>query len=145
MPKEVSQTMEKIATVVTTDGEKAWVQLLRASACGENCSSCSASCKKTKHTAEVRNTIGAVAGQKVKVEMGSGSFLFVTFLAYIVPLLALFVGYGVTYLLSHNDVTADIVGLGALIFSFFVLRLVDRNLGQKEKYISEITKILGDE
>ena len=136
--------MEKIATVITADSQTALVQMRRASACGENCASCSASCRKTHHTAQVKNTAGAKEGQTVKIEMEGRSLLWISFLAYIVPLLALFLGYGIAYSIKRNEIIADITGLLCLAVSFFVLRLVDKRIEKSGKYQSEITKILSE-
>lgn len=136
--------MERIATVISADRQTALVQIRRASACGENCAACSANCKKTRHTAQVKNTAGAKEGQRVKVEMEGRSLVFLSFLAYIVPLLALILGYAVSFALLRNEIWADVIGLLCLVLSFLILRQVDKRIEKSGKYQSEITKILSE-
>ena len=136
--------MERIATVISADRQTALVQIRRTSACGENCAACQASCKKTRHTAQVKNTVGAKEGQRVKVEMEGRSLIFLSFLAYIVPLLALILGYAICFVLLHNEVWADVSGLASLVLSFLVLRMVDKRIEKSGKYQSEITKIISE-
>ncbi len=135
--------MEKIATVISADNKTALVQLMRASACGENCASCGG-CKGTHHTAKVTNSIGAQTGQKVKVEMEGKSLIFISFLAYIVPLLALFLGYGISYFIWYNEILSDLLGIFFLLLSFVFLRSFDRKISRSGKYRSRITKILSE-
>lgn len=133
--------MEKIATVISADKKTALVQIMRASACGENCASCGG-CKETRHTSKVENPIGAQPGQKVKVEMEAKSLIFISFLAYIVPILALFLGYGISYALWQNEILSDLIGILFLLLSFVFLRMVDKRISKNSKYQSRITKIL---
>lgn len=135
--------MEQIGTVVSSDGKRAMVQYKRSSACGENCASCSAKCKDTKHMASVLNPIHAEVGQIVKIEMDSRSLLGLSFIAYMVPLLMMALGYIIANAIWHNDIVSDLSAVALLLLTFWVLHRLDKTISQKEKYQSRITKIIG--
>ena len=51
---------------------------------------------------EVDDPLGVSAGQRVHIELGSGSMVLASFLAYIVPLLGLFAGAVIGFYLFHS-------------------------------------------
>mgnify|MGYP002713087463 CR=1 FL=1 len=91
--------IEESGIVTTTDGTYARVETRRASSCGscgakESCGT-SALAKvfgNRSNVVEVLNPIGARTGERVVVGLDENAFTRVSFLFYILPLLALFAG-----------------------------------------------------
>lgn len=61
--------MREAGVVISCDGTRAEVTVLRHSACGENCASCKGGCAPTKTVITAENTAGAKPGDKVLMEM----------------------------------------------------------------------------
>ncbi len=114
------------------------------------CESC-----KAKHTCSsfgggganmevrARNTVGAQVGDVVTIGIGSGSFLKLTFLIYMVPILALvgcaLCGYGLAALFTANkDLLVGGLGAFGLFGSFFWLKKKANKLSARQEFIPEI-------
>jgi len=91
--------IEETGIVTSTDGTYARVETRRASSCGD-CGareSCGTSALarvfgSRSNVVEVLNPIGAQAGERVVVGLDESAFTRVSFLFYILPLVALFAG-----------------------------------------------------
>jgi len=114
------------------------------------CESC-----KAKHTCSsfgggganmevrARNTAGAQVGDVVTISMGSAPFLKLTFLIYMVPILALvgcaLCGYGLATLFTANkDILVGTLGAIGLFGSFFWLKKKANKLSARKEFIPEI-------
>lgn len=90
-----------------------------------------------------RNTVGAQIGDVVTISIGSAPFLKLTFLIYMVPILALvgcaLCGYGLATLFAANK-DFLVGGLGAFGFvgSFFWLKKKANKLSARKEFIPEI-------
>lgn len=133
--------MKQIGTVVEVNEDKATVAVRRASACGENCAMCKGECAPTLHKAQVLNSAAAECGDLVRIETADTAVLKSAFLVYFLPLVILFLCYGVAFSVSKNGATATIAALLGLGAAFFLLRALDR----KNAPLPEITKILKKE
>ena len=133
--------MKQIGIIIQADTQTAVVQIKRATACGENCGNCSG-CETTLQRVEVSNPIGAEVGQVVCIEMDDRYILFAAFIVYIIPLIMLFLGYGIGYFMWYKESLAIISGLLLMILSFLILKRLDGRLKRSLKYQNKITKIL---
>ncbi len=133
--------LKQIGVITEVQKNTAIVQIKRTSACGGKCASCSG-CETTPHKVEVRNRIEAQIGQIVEIEMKDSRVLFAAFMIYIIPLMMLFVGYGIGILLFGIELYAGVTGVILLIISFVSLKLMDKRLNRSEKYMPVITKIM---
>jgi sigma-E factor negative regulatory protein RseC len=90
-----------------------------------------------------RNTARAQVGDVVKISIGGSAFLKVTFLVYMVPILALIGGALLGYFLSavltgNKDLFVGIFGGLAFVASFLWLRKKGDKLSQNKEYVPEI-------
>jgi positive regulator of sigma E activity len=90
-----------------------------------------------------RNTAGAQVGDVVTISMGSAPFLKLTFLIYMVPILALvgcaLCGYGLATLFTANkNILVGTLGAIGLFGSFFWLKKKANKLSARKEFIPEI-------
>ncbi len=121
--------MEAVGKVIRTSGLTATVEIVRASACGENCASCAGGCGGAKRTVTARNDVGAAVGDMVRMELSGNRVLFAAFIVYIIPIFLLIIG-----------LAAFGAGVGIAIFAaaFAALVLLDKKLAPR--YTAHITK-----
>lgn len=77
------------------DRRTAEVEVARGTACGGNCGSCEACVFQNRIRTTARNRISALPGQKVVIETKTSDILGAAALLYLLPLVLLFIGYGV--------------------------------------------------
>ncbi len=130
--------MTQIGRVVSVSRDEAKIEVRRASACGENCAMCKGGCMPTKHIATVKNAAGAKAGDMVRIDTSDKDVLKSAFLVYFLPVMILFVCYGIAIIISDNELIAAAIALLGFVVGFFILRLVDRKIAP----MPEITKVL---
>ena len=115
-------------------------------ACG-TCTKLSSECQDL--VVEVDNSIGAKKGDHVEVSMESVKVMKATMLAYLFPLIFLFVGTIGTYyllnLLNYSgsiETISGIVGLACTFISYLILNKKDNKFKESRDYIPKITKII---
>lgn len=133
--------MTQIGKVTAVSGCMATVEVRRASACGENCAQCRGGCSPTKHRAAVKNTAGADVGDMVQIETPDGVVLKSALLVYFLPIVILFICYGIVQVLFEHTAVSILAGLFGLCAGFLILRTVDR----KSAPIPEVTEIIHKE
>lgn len=109
----------------------------RKSACGENCASCSGTCKAAAAVCIAENNIGAEPGDFVAIEMPAVTVLKTAFLVYILPIIMFFAVFGILSYIS--DVGAYIGGAAAMILTFVLLCGYDKKRNVRP-CVSEIIK-----
>ncbi len=111
--------MKARAKVVKIFGENiAEISVVRQSACGENCHSCKG-CSGMEISAVAKNLINAKVGDFVDVESKTSRVFFTALLVYILPIILFFVGYGMTEIISNNEVLKIVIG--ALFFTVSIM------------------------
>ena len=130
--------MKEIGQVVALTGERAVIEVQRASACGENCAHCMGGCIPTRHRAMVNNPVGAMVGDRVKIEAKDKAIIRSAFLVYIVPILVSFAAYGLAQVFGAQEPVSMCAGLLGLVLSFCILNRVDKKMAP----VPEITQIL---
>ena len=144
----VIEMIEK-AKVVSVNGQTAKVQIKRASACGDNCASCKGSCAPPNTYVEAVNTIGAVSGQDVEIEMNTQVFMNAVILNYVLPLIMLIIGIfagsslpGVLNLKLSGDLLGLLLGFGLMALSYLVVYKIDNQYKKSGKVKINIKNIL---
>jgi sigma-E factor negative regulatory protein RseC len=136
-------------TITRTNDNYAWVRIGRSAMC-DHCGSKSA-CRTFSGgrimEAEARNEVGGQVGDRVLLKMDNSSFLRITFLVYLVPVLALIagalVGIGLAAEYSINPEMSSLVfGISAFVLSFSIIHRFGKNVKKKQKYMPAIVKIL---
>lgn len=130
--------MTQIGKVVSVSGAMAQVEVRRASACGENCAMCKGGCMPTKHVATAKNSAGAKTGDMVKIETADSAVLKSACLVYILPLIILFVCYGVALAVSKSNTIAAIAGILGLGIGFFALRAADKKTAPVPEIVAKL-------
>lgn len=124
---------------------------LRGEVCG-SCpcqGTCQALGRKTERQIVAINRAGAKAGDWVLVSIGAGSFLKISSLVYLLPILGLVAGssmgerYSAQIWPAGNPETVSILtGLLFVGISLIIIRLFSGRLGQNHRYYPVIEKIL---
>jgi len=125
-----------------TGPEKAEVEVLRGTACGDDCGSCEVCHYASKIRVEARNAIGAAVGDKVEIETATSRVLGAAVLVYVVPFVLFFIGYAIAAALDMPETQAMLMSFGFFAVGFVVIVLVGRR-HKKNPITYEITNIIG--
>ncbi len=126
----------------------AWVKTTRSSAC-ESCSSrhaCQAGESGKEMEVEAINTAEAGVGDRILLNIKTGSLLKATFLLYVFPILAMIAGalLGQTVGIMRGGDPSGMSALFAFLFfglAFCVIRVAGRRLSKNVDYKPEIIKV----
>ncbi|WFD09665.1 SoxR reducing system RseC family protein [Tepidibacter hydrothermalis] len=124
--------MENVGRVIETKDNFAKLEVRRASACGEKCSSCKGGCSTTGIYINIENTINAKSGNFVKIETETKSIMKIAFIVYLLPLFMLILGifsssfiYNQFNITFSSEVFSLLVGLLFMGISCIIIKLVD--------------------
>lgn len=130
--------MKQYARVISkTNAKKVEVMVQKHSACGK-CGKCSSD---DNLVLTLQNSLNAEIGDIITIEMKGSSILGAALAVYLLPLLALIVGYlGAGYLGLETEIAK--IGLGGLLF--FLSFLGARKLGEQkqEDYRAQMKEIV---
>ncbi|MDO4563396.1 MAG: SoxR reducing system RseC family protein [Clostridia bacterium] len=135
--------MEQIGEIIEVSGNMARVRIKRASSCGENCAECKG-CTSTSTTLDAINEVNAAAGNIVRLEMNSASFVLLSFIGYILPIVIMIAAYKITFSFSDNMIVSDAVAVAALLLTFGVFWWLDRIGVHPKRFSSRITRIIDE-
>ncbi len=138
--------MERVGLVVAVKDEMATVSLQRHTAC-EGCGRCAAFIgQQPEHRVEVFNSIRAGIGQRIVVEIDDRQMIKASFLLYLFPLAVLIGGiffwlqfsgaFGYT---GNQELPAVGIGFALMALTYFLIRLLDRRIGDNPRYRATIT------
>lgn len=137
--------MDRIGIVTEVKGSQVTVELERHSACGD-CGMCGHASESKCFKVKTRNTIDAVVGEKVMVEMPDQSLVKVAMIVYTIPLIALIIGVmlGNVFITQLQGEIKDLMSflLGVIFMggTFIWVKQYDKKSGVK--YQVKISKIL---
>jgi sigma-E factor negative regulatory protein RseC len=139
----------EIGKVISTRPGYARVEVTQSSMCAhcELTSSCAHGTGGAR-TIEVFDPLGVSVDQQVRVELSSRELLAASFLAYIVPLITLFVGAALGFFLSGRSRNEFGVGMGAfcgLGAGLLLARLAGQWFGRRGKLRPTITAVVSGE
>ena len=140
--------MEQVGLVRRLDGNKMELEVRRISGCGGGCSSCGGGCDSEGHSVIVSNRVNAKVGDVVEIKGDSNKILKLTALVYIIPLVFLVMGIGISssILKSQGNEAYEILSLGigivALAVSFLVLKAIDKKVTASGEEALTVTRIL---
>jgi sigma-E factor negative regulatory protein RseC len=128
----------------------AWVKTTRTSACA-SCSSkdaCHADGGGKEMEVEAINTAQARVGDRIVLNIQTGSLLKATFLLYVFPILAMIAGavLGQTVAVMRGVDPSGLSALFGFLFfglAFIVIRIAGRRLSTNASYKPEIIKVRG--
>ena len=114
--------------------EKAEVEVLRGTACGDDCGSCEVCHYASKIRVEARNPIGAQRGDKVEISTQTSRVLSAVVL--------FFIGYAIAASLKLSEGYSMLMSFAFFAVGFVVIALVGRR-HKKNPITYEITNIIG--
>lgn len=141
--------MEKIGVVKSIEGDIAVVEIRRASACGESCSSCKAGCAPTAVYVRVNNSVNASVGQYVKLKTESKKVMKAVFLVYMIPFFNMIIGIAIGSWLAkyfgyekESEIISAGIGFLFLASSYLYLNLKDKRIKEKNHMEIAISYII---
>lgn len=125
-----------------TGPDKAEVEVLRGTACGDDCGSCEVCHYASKIRVEAKNPIGAQVGDRVEIETQTSRVLSAAVLVYVVPFVLFFIGYAIAAALKMTEGYSMLMSFSFFAVGFVVIALVGRH-HKKNPITYEIVDIIG--
>ena len=113
------------------------ISVIRSTACGDSCASCSAKCELRNTSVTAGYKDGINVGDKVVFEMKTERVMFAAVLVYIVPLVLVFVTYLAAMYLGLTEGASVLAGLLVMAIWFLVMHFFDKKV--KAYYKHNIT------
>lgn len=125
--------------VQSIENSHATVKFYKDSACA-SCSACSGD-RKFGQTIGIKLDSGmdVRVGQEITIEIDDGILLKLSFIVYIIPAIAMFIGYFIFNLLKFSEGISIIASFAALLITFFGICIYDK---KRVKDIGEDFKIV---
>jgi sigma-E factor negative regulatory protein RseC len=141
--------IEDFGKVVKIDGNQAYVEVERSSACA-SCGLQEAEELTTggKVVFEAYNMAGANIGDSVRVQVRTGAFAKASLYIYGIPVLFLVIGtitgaYAAAILNRSSDTMSALFAMGGLVVGFIVLFLL-RKRSNKTEYMPVVVEVIQD-
>lgn len=131
--------LRSVGTVTELRGDMALVRFKRTKACGD-CHAC-VSFGTDEAGTEIRNTLGAKVGDRVAIELHSGSVFTASLILYGIPLAALLAGVLIGSRIS--DAAAALIGIGAALLALLCIRLFEPRFRKLGKFEPRMTALVG--
>ena len=132
--------LRTVGTVTELNGDKAKVVFTRSKACGD-CHAC-VSFGSNQAETELANTLGAKVGDRVSIELHSGSVFTASLIMYGIPLAALLAGVLVGSLIS--DLFTAVFGIDAAAIAFLIIRLFEPKFKKMGKFDPRMIEIVSE-
>ncbi|MEF9864183.1 MAG: SoxR reducing system RseC family protein [Christensenellaceae bacterium] len=138
--------MKECGTITKIEGDTAYVLFLRTSACAK-CGACGMLAANNNITVTMQNKLHAKIDDKVEVEFTAKNALSSSAIAYIFPLIMMFVGVWLGYVIPQTvfpvkDVFAAILGIVFAAIAFLVLKLLNPFFKKKFANVYTMMKII---
>lgn len=133
-------TQDAVVTRVFSNGF-AEVAVTRGTACGSNCGNCESCAFQNELKAIAKNTIHATPGEKVVIESVSSRIFSAAFLLYIVPFIALFIGYAIAAVNALSEGMCILLSFAAFALAVAVVVVCQRINKRKKPITFEITQL----
>ena len=127
-----------------TAPDKAEVEVLRGTACGDDCGSCEVCHYASKIRVEARNDVGAQLGDRVEIEARTSRVLGAAVLVYVVPFVLFFIGYAVATALNFSEGLSMVMSFAAFAVGMVIVVIVGRR-HRKNPITYNITRVVGHE
>ena len=141
--------MKNKATVISTDGEFAVVEVVRLSACegchkaeSGSCSVCTlAGGGAKKVSVRAHNPIGAEAGETVVVESSSRRMLLYAACLFLLPLLLFAAGLGIAELFHAAFCVRVLAGFCGLLLAYIGVLIFEKTVAAKHCDVTIVTRL----
>ena len=123
------------------------IKIVRSSSCKHCADKDSCSVADRNMIIEVKNSLNAKEGDRVEVSVPEGTFVKLSLMVYIFPIVALMIGAFLGNFLSMKlntdpSATAAITAAIFLAASFLFLKMFDKKKNAREKYSPRMTRIV---
>ena len=140
--------MKEAGLVTKIEGNTAYLKFNRTSACAR-CGACGMIAGQNDITVSVDNTLHAALGERVEVHFTTKNALMSSAIAYIFPLIMLFVGVWLGYVIPQDvfpvkDALAAILGIVFAAAAFLVLKLLNPYFKKKFAKVYTMVRILDE-
>lgn len=144
-------TTTEEGTVIKVDNSTAWVKIIKTASC-KCCSAkafCSSSENENQMEVEVVNSVGAKIGDRVTIGLQTASYLKISCLLYLFPILSMLVGAIIgekiasEYLFNKSSLSA-LFGFLCFLLSLLVVKLASKKLAKKKEYRPKIIRIVNN-
>jgi len=139
--------MNRNGVVTDIKGDRAVVQILKHTACGD-CGACHLGDDNKHIKIECANEPGAQVGEFVEVDLETPNVLGAAFIMYMVPLAALLVGvvagswiYGLLVGEAYKELVGAGIGVVLMASTFLFIKSKEEKFSDSQKYLSRITKV----
>lgn len=140
--------MKETGKVIDLKGEVALIELARSQAC-KSCGICHVGTDAKKMLTEAVNLAHADIGEDVYIELEPKNILVASFVVYVLPLFFLIIGYLVgmsftSFIVRQNlaEVGGIITGFLALVFSYMIIRTIDKRISKAKRFEPIITEVI---
>jgi len=138
--------MNESGLVTKTSGDTAYVLFERTSACSK-CGACGMLSGQNDITVTMKNLLNAREGDRVEVQFTTKNALQSSAIAYLFPLLMLFLGVWLGYIIPQDvfpvkDALAAILGIIFAVAAFLILKLLNPYFKKKFSNVYTMTKII---
>jgi len=118
--------------IIEKQGKYIKVRLNRHSAC-KNCGACKLADDDSDVVITVENYVKADVGDEIEIDIDSQGIVLASIIMYLIPLISLFIGFGLGMFLSDNvlelssnkELFSAAMGIGFMIASLFGIRYFD--------------------
>ncbi|MCP5106025.1 MAG: SoxR reducing system RseC family protein [bacterium] len=136
-------------TITKVADDKAWVRTRRSSMC-EGCKSqgvCHSLGGTENMETEAINTAGAKEGDRVVLEIASGSLWKISFIFYMIPVFFLIAGVIAGLKIGKNysaepELFSFLCGVLACFVAYSIIKLIAKVLEKNKAYIPKVIKII---
>lgn len=136
--------MERCGVVVSTDGQVAEVLVRQHSACAA-CGKCNMAHESRELKVQAHNPIAARPGDKVRLAMPQRNVYQAGLIAYIMPLLLMFLGVAAGQIWAGQS-GAVLGGLSGLLLAYFLIaRYLEPRLQESKRFNIMITHLVDEE
>lgn len=118
------------------------VAVVRASACGKNCSSCESCVFQNELKVVAKNHILSTPGHKVLIETESSKIFGAAILVYLFPMIAMIAGYILAASAAFSELLCVFFGFVGLAAGFVVVILVHKKIKSNKPISYTIVKEL---
>jgi sigma-E factor negative regulatory protein RseC len=142
--------IEDIGRVVKVQGDQAFIEVERSSACAEcGLQEAEEMTAGGKVVFEAFNMIQARVGDRVRVQVQTAAYMKATIYVYGIPVLLMVIGaifgmYIAGALNRSSDSMSAFFGIGGLLLGIFILFLL-RKKGNAKKYIPVVVEVLTED
>ena len=133
-------TQDAVVTRVFHNG-LAEVAVTRGTACGSNCGNCESCVFQNELKAIAKNTVHAAPGEKVIIESVSSRIFGAAFLLYIVPIVAMAIGYAIAAANALSEGICIVVAFAAFAVAVLIVIVYQRISKSKKPITFEITQL----